>query len=281
MTLITSNGYTIAIVKKMKKTFIRVLSGLFLQMIVVASVHAQSTQSTLVLPELVEPGENFTISWPAWTFREFRAVFDDDAANFERELSYKLERYDGASSSWVSVFVSPSGRSYVENVAEEGVYEYRLTREVEHSEDEDDDDGSYTNYSEDDIVEFPLTIIVASLTPEEVLCSSLSSAGCISIQTPQGFSAERVGESLSARISWLAETGTDRYELERFNNDYDQWEIVYAGNQLTHNYSGLEPGFNQFRIRACKKQLCGDPSLSQSVETEFVNVVKHQCEPVL
>ena len=253
-------------------------------------------QSSLTLPEIVEPDQEFIISWPAWGWREFNDHHDDDAESFERETGYKIERYDPSSDVWVTVFfprvANPYAESYnsnetipteyVESVSDEGVYEYRLTRDFLTSEDEDDDDGSYTNYNSSSFTEFSITIVVASLVSNQVLCGPSVTQDCITIYTPQDLSVSRTGESYEANISWeaLAES-VERYELEYFNNTYNQWEIIYAGEQLSFSFDGLTSGVNQFRVRACQAQLCGKPTLAQVVDIEFVNITEHQCEPIL
>ena len=126
-----------------------------------------------------------------------------------------------------------------------------------------------------------LTITIASLVPNQVLCGVVNDPDCITIDAPQNFRATRVDSTFTANITWDAEPNTERYELERFNGNYDQWEIIYVGTDVFYSFTELEPGLNLFRIRTCQDHLCSDSSVAKQVQIESINITEHQCEPII
>lgn len=272
--------------KTMKRSLIKVLSILVLQLMVNGDVFAQAFNSepTIDLPEIVEPSESFTISWPAGEF----IASDRRERVFER--GYQLYRVVSGST-WELIYETPgfAEGEFTDSLSEEGTYQYRLTRVVGIFEEEEYgyDCEVNTNCRVDDYrvyqskVEFPLSIEVATFEPNQVMCGITTPPNCINIDTPQNLTVNRISSDHSVDISWDSVVEFQRYELEEFDYTYNQWVIIYDGDQQTLSDVSLESGLNQFRVRACIDQLCGQSSFAEQIDVEPFNITAHQCEPVL
>jgi len=117
MTLINSTKFKESM---MNRYFFQLLAFLVIQIVMTGVV---SAQSSLNLPGSVEAGQDFTISWIEFT-TEDHGLAEDEMFIDE---SYRLQRFD-VSGDWVTVLQTSSIEPYVENLDEEGVYQYRLIR---------------------------------------------------------------------------------------------------------------------------------------------------------
>lgn len=78
------------------------------------------------------------------------------------------------------------------------------------------------------------------------------------IPNVESITATQDGED-SVTLVWPVTPGADSYQVELFNPDTGEWEVIYTGSANTFQANGLLFGNNIFRIRACDGNRCSDP----------------------
>lgn len=88
-------------------------------------------------------------------------------------------------------------------------------------------------------------------------------------ETPTGIRGSQ-GNDDNATISWNPSEGATYYELEWYNPNTGQWELVYSGANTSFNAQNLLYGSNSFRVRACKDKRCSAASGNKAVNIDLI-----------
>lgn len=211
----------------MKKYFIKMFGFLVIQLLFTQQVNADE----LTMPELVTPGQYFTVSWDV-TRGDYQHL-----SNTERLIheTISLERLSSPLNDWVQIDTFFTGSS-LEQLLAEGEYEYRLRR---HATIVDDEDGT----------EYTSTLTSTVLSSTLTVTSAKPSA-------PVNIASESISAN-SHVIGWDDDSvlvADVEYELQELTVEYTggiyNYETIYKGADKSFQVEQTSGNYN-YRVKSC------------------------------